>query len=137
MNVEGKVIVITGAARGLGQEYARYLGGLGARIVVGELNDCAQTVDLVKTEDGTAVGTKLDVANSSSAHDMARTRLDMFGRIDALVNNAALFGAPRAGITISSPDKPTEVQMPRAAAMAAAVQCFDNGGSHGWELRPT
>jgi hypothetical protein len=30
MNVEGKVIVITGAARGLGQEYARYLGGLGA-----------------------------------------------------------------------------------------------------------
>jgi NAD(P)-dependent dehydrogenase (short-subunit alcohol dehydrogenase family) len=73
MNVEGKVIVITGAARGLGQEYARYLGGLGARIVVGDLNDCALTVDLVKTEGGTAVGTKLDVANSSSAHDMARS----------------------------------------------------------------
>jgi p-cumic alcohol dehydrogenase len=90
MNVEGKVIVITGAARGLGQEYARYLGGLGARIVVGDLNDCAQTVDLVKTEGGTAVGTKLDVANSSSAQDMARTTLDMFGRIDALVNNAAV-----------------------------------------------
>jgi NAD(P)-dependent dehydrogenase (short-subunit alcohol dehydrogenase family) len=97
MNVEGKVIVITGAARGLGQEYARYLGGLGARIVVGDLNDCAQTVDLVKTEGGTAVGTKLDVANSSSAQDMARTTLDMFGRIDALVNNAALFGALKGG----------------------------------------
>ncbi len=97
MNVEGKVIVITGAARGLGQEYARYLGGLGARIVVGDLNDCAQTVDLVKTEGGTAVGTKLDVANSSSAQDMARTKLDMFGRIDALVNNAALFGALKGG----------------------------------------
>jgi p-cumic alcohol dehydrogenase len=88
---------ITGAARGLGQEYARYLGGLGARIVVGDLNDCAQTVDLVKTEGGTAVGTKLDVANSSSAQDMARTTLDMFGRIDALVNNAALFGALKGG----------------------------------------
>jgi len=97
MNDEGKVIVITGAARGLGQEYARYLGGLGARIVVGDLNDCAQTVDLVKTEGGTAVGTKLDVANSSSAQDMARTTLDMFGRIDALVNNAALFGALKGG----------------------------------------
>jgi NAD(P)-dependent dehydrogenase (short-subunit alcohol dehydrogenase family) len=97
MNVEGKVIVITGAARGLGQEYARYLGGLGARIVVGDLNDCAQTVDLVKTEGGTVVGTKLDVANSSSAQDMARTTLDMFGRIDALVNNAALFGALKGG----------------------------------------
>jgi NAD(P)-dependent dehydrogenase (short-subunit alcohol dehydrogenase family) len=97
MNVEGKVIVITGAARGLGQEYARYLGGLGARIVVGDLNDCAQTVDLVKTEGGAAVGTKLDVANSSSAQDMARTTLEMFGRIDALVNNAALFGALKGG----------------------------------------
>jgi NAD(P)-dependent dehydrogenase (short-subunit alcohol dehydrogenase family) len=97
MNVEGKVIVVTGAARGLGQEYARYLGGLGARIVVGDLNDCAQTVDLVKTEGGTAVGTKLDVANSSSAQDMARTTLDMFGRIDALINNAALFGALKGG----------------------------------------
>jgi len=30
MNIEGKVIVITGAARGIGQEYARYLDGLGA-----------------------------------------------------------------------------------------------------------
>jgi p-cumic alcohol dehydrogenase len=89
MNVEGKVIVITGAARGLGQEYARYLGGLGARIVVGDLNDCAQTVDLVKTEGGTAVGTKLDVANSSSAHDMARTTLDMFGRRTARPPNRA------------------------------------------------
>jgi 3-oxoacyl-[acyl-carrier protein] reductase len=40
MNIEGKVIVITGAARGIGQEYARYLGGLGARIVAADINDC-------------------------------------------------------------------------------------------------
>jgi 3-oxoacyl-[acyl-carrier protein] reductase len=97
MNIEGKVIVITGAARGLGQEYARYLGGLGARILVGDVNDCAQTVDLVKSEGGTAVATRLDVADSSSAQDTARTALDAFGRIDALVNNAALFGALRGG----------------------------------------
>jgi len=97
MNVDGKVIVITGAARGLGQEYARYLGGLGARIVVGDLNDCAGTVDLVKTGGGTAVGTRLDVADSSSAQGLARIALDAFGRIDALVNNAALFGALKGG----------------------------------------
>jgi 3-oxoacyl-[acyl-carrier protein] reductase len=97
MNVGGKVIVITGAARGLGQEYARYLGSLGARIVVGDLNDCAGTVDLVKAGGGTAVGTRLDVADSSSAQDLARIALDAFGRIDALVNNAALFGALKGG----------------------------------------
>ena len=50
MNIEGKVIVITGAARGIGQEYARYLGGLGARIVAADINDCSNTLDLVKSE---------------------------------------------------------------------------------------
>ena len=75
MNIDGKVIVITGAARGIGQEYARYLGGLGARIVAADINDCSSTLDLVKAESGTAVGAKLDVASAASAMDMARTAL--------------------------------------------------------------
>jgi len=97
MNVQGKVIVITGGARGIGQEYARYLGNLGARVVVGDINDCAQTLDLVKAERGTAVGAKLDVASAASAMELARTALDAFGRIDALVNNAALYGSLKGG----------------------------------------
>jgi NAD(P)-dependent dehydrogenase (short-subunit alcohol dehydrogenase family) len=97
MNVDGKVIVITGAARGIGQEYARYFGGLGARIVIADINDCAQTLDLVKTAKGTAVASKLDVASAASAIDMARGAVDAFGRIDALINNAALYGALKGG----------------------------------------
>src|SRR5262252_5166007 len=97
MNVDGKVIVITGAARGIGQEYARYLGGLGARIVAADVNDCAGTLDLVNTERGTAVGAKLDVASAASAMELAKTALDAFGRIDALVNNAALYGGLKGG----------------------------------------
>lgn len=97
MNVEGKVIVVTGAARGIGQEYARYLGSLGARIVIADINDCSNTLDLVKAEGGTAATAKLDVASASSAMDMARTALDAFGHIDALVNNAALYGGLKGG----------------------------------------
>jgi 3-oxoacyl-[acyl-carrier protein] reductase len=97
MKVEGKVIVVTGAARGIGQEYARYLGGLGARIVVADINDCSNTLDLVQAAGGTAAAVKVDVASAPSAMDMARTTLDAFGRIDALINNAALFGALRGG----------------------------------------
>jgi 3-oxoacyl-[acyl-carrier protein] reductase len=97
MKVDGKVIVITGAARGIGQEYARYFGGLGARVVIADINDCAQTLDLVQREKGTAVCAKLDVANAASAMELARTALDAFGRIDALINNAALFGGLRGG----------------------------------------
>jgi p-cumic alcohol dehydrogenase len=97
MNVEGKVIVITGAARGIGQEYARYFGGLGARIVIADISDCSNTLDLVKAEGAAAAAARLDVASASSAMDMARTAVDAFGHIDALVNNAALYGGLKGG----------------------------------------
>src|ERR1700724_580529 len=97
MKIEGKVIVVTGAARGIGQEYARYLGGRGARMVIADINDCANTLGLVKAEGGMAVATKLDVASASSAMATAQTALGVFGRIDALINNAALFGGLRGG----------------------------------------
>ena len=48
MDVRDKVVAITGAARGLGQEFARTLAAAGARVVVGDINDCAETLDLVK-----------------------------------------------------------------------------------------
>ena len=97
MNVEGKVIVITGAARGIGQEYARYFAGLGAHLVVADISDCAPTLDLVKFAGGSAIGARLDVASAASAAEMARAALDAFGRIDALINNAALYGALKGG----------------------------------------
>jgi len=87
MKVEGKVIVITGAARGIGQEYARYFGSLGARVVIADINDCAQTLELVRAEKAAAVCAKLDVASAASAMEMARTALDAFGRFDAITES--------------------------------------------------
>ena len=48
MEVRDKVVAITGAARGLGQEFATSLAAAGARVVVGDVNDCAETLDRVK-----------------------------------------------------------------------------------------
>jgi 3-oxoacyl-[acyl-carrier protein] reductase len=97
MNVEGKVIVITGAARGIGQEYARYFGGLGARVVAADIADCTQTLDEVKSAHGSAIAVKVDVTSAASAQAMAQAARDAFGRIDALINNAALYGALKGG----------------------------------------
>jgi NAD(P)-dependent dehydrogenase (short-subunit alcohol dehydrogenase family) len=97
MNVQGKVIVITGAARGIGQEYARYFGALGARVVAADISDCGQTLEAVKAGRGTAIAVKVDVASASSTEQMAHVAVDAFGRIDALVNNAALYGALKGG----------------------------------------
>jgi p-cumic alcohol dehydrogenase len=97
MEVRDKVVAITGAARGLGQEFACGLAAAGARIVAGDINDCADTLDLVKKLGQEAIGVKLDVTDSGSAHAMIEAGLQAFGRIDALINNAALYGALHGG----------------------------------------
>jgi len=88
MSVTGKVILITGAARGLGLEYAKSLGLAGAKIVGGDVLDC----DIPG-----AVCVKLDVASMDSVEAMVAAAVAAHGRIDGLVNNAALYGSLRGG----------------------------------------
>jgi len=97
MNVGGKVVVVTGAARGLGAEYARSLGAAGARIVAGDVMDCGPVVAAVQQAGGEAIGVRLDVTDMVSAEALAAAAVHAFGRIDALINNAALYGALRGG----------------------------------------
>ena len=97
MSLAGKTIAITGAARGLGQEFARHLAALGANLVVGDVNDCATTVDLVAAAGGKALAVRLDVTDPASAQAMVEAGVAAFGRLDGLVNNAALYGALKGG----------------------------------------
>jgi 3-oxoacyl-[acyl-carrier protein] reductase len=97
MDVQNKVVAITGAARGLGQEFARSLAAAGARIVAADINDCNETVNLVTRENGQAVATRLDVSDAGSAHEMIEAAVRAFGRLDGLINNAALYGALHGG----------------------------------------
>ncbi len=97
MDVRDKVVAITGAARGLGQEFATSLAAAGARVVVGDLNDCAETLDRVRQAGSEGVGVKLDVADAGLACAMIDSGVRTFGRVDALINNAALYGALHGG----------------------------------------
>ncbi|HEU0215710.1 MAG TPA: SDR family oxidoreductase [Stellaceae bacterium] len=97
MSIAGKTIAITGAARGLGQEFARHLAALGANIVVGDVNDCETTAKLVTEAGGKVVAVTLDVTDPVSAQAMADAAIAEFGRLDGLVNNAALDGALQGG----------------------------------------
>src|SRR5690349_23364406 len=97
LDVQDKVVAITGAARGLGQEFAASLAASGARIIAGDINDCAETLDLVRKAGREGIGVKLDVTDATSAQAMIEAGLHAFGRIDALINNAALYGALHGG----------------------------------------
>jgi NAD(P)-dependent dehydrogenase (short-subunit alcohol dehydrogenase family) len=97
MDVRDKVVAITGGARGLGQEFAKSLAAAGARVIAADINDCDATLQLVAAEDGAGIAARLDVTDSASAQAMIKAGVQAFGRIDALINNAALYGALHGG----------------------------------------
>ncbi len=95
--LEGKVAIVTGAARGLGREYALRLAAEGARVVVGDKRDCANTVAAVEAAGGAIIGVPLDVTDMTSCSAMAGAAVEKYGRIDVLINNAALYGGLKGG----------------------------------------
>ena len=97
MSLRGKVIVVTGAARGLGQEYAKSFAADGAKVVAADITDCAATLDLVKAAGGEGIAVNLDVTDTASVEAMAAAALKAFGTINGLVNNAALYGSLKPG----------------------------------------
>lgn len=93
MELTDKVIIVTGSARGLGQTYARRFAELGNRLIVCDMRDCAETVSQCREAGAEAIGFETDVTDAASAEAMAGRALEKFGRIDVLINNAALFGS--------------------------------------------
>jgi NAD(P)-dependent dehydrogenase (short-subunit alcohol dehydrogenase family) len=91
--LDGRVCIVTGAAQGIGAAYARGMAAEGARVVVADVLDPAPVVDGIRSAGGEALGTRTDVTDDASLAAMVKSATDGFGgRIDALVNNAALFG---------------------------------------------
>ena len=97
MELAGKVVCVTGGARGIGRAYVTELGRAGARMVAADLLDCGETVALAREAGAEAIGVRLDVTDAASAAAMAAAALEAFGRIDGLINNAALYGTLKGG----------------------------------------
>ena len=95
MQLEGKVAIVTGAARGLGRAYAEALASEGASVVAADINDCGDTVAAIEAAGGRAVASALDVSDSDSCAVMAALAAETYGRIDILINNAALYAGLR------------------------------------------
>jgi len=88
--LDGRVVVVTGAAQGIGRVYARRLQAEGARVVVADIDGPGAMASAAEIG---ALGLQVDVANPESVERMIEVTIDELGRIDVLVNNAAVFGA--------------------------------------------
>jgi NAD(P)-dependent dehydrogenase (short-subunit alcohol dehydrogenase family) len=91
-SLQNKVVLVTGAGRGLGKAIALGLAAQGAKIVVNDINpDTAETtMQEIQAAGGEAIYKDADVANKMAVQTMHYEVLDLWGRVDGLVNNAAI-----------------------------------------------
>jgi 3-oxoacyl-[acyl-carrier protein] reductase len=90
---DGRTAIVSGAAQGIGAAYARHLASLGATVVVADIDkDGAEaTAAAIASGGASAWSAHVDISDEQSTADLARAVIDRDGRIDILVNNAAIY----------------------------------------------
>ena len=123
--LDGKVAVVTGGSKGIGMFYSQALAEAGANVVVADIDPTSvgQTSErLSKEHDGRILGAELDVTSRDSIRAMVHQIDQRWGRLDILVNNAALFTAlPRRESPWEIPDE--EFDQVMAVNVRAIYRC--------------
>jgi NAD(P)-dependent dehydrogenase (short-subunit alcohol dehydrogenase family) len=103
MRLDGRVAVVTGGNRGIGQATSLALAREGAKVVVAGRNEsnCEKVVAKIRASGGTAIGIRSDVSDEADVAAMVSTAIEHFKRIDVLVNNAAVNLPYRAVVDLS------------------------------------
>jgi meso-butanediol dehydrogenase/(S,S)-butanediol dehydrogenase/diacetyl reductase len=100
--VAGRVVVVTGAARGIGAGIARALAAEGASVVVADVNetDAEETARTISDDGGTAIAVGVDVSDRARVQHLIRRTVDEFGELNVLFNNAGI-SRPEAFLDIT------------------------------------
>jgi NAD(P)-dependent dehydrogenase (short-subunit alcohol dehydrogenase family) len=92
LGLENKTVIVTGAARGIGQYYCLGFAQAGANVMAADIIDVEDTLQKIASTGSKAQGVKVDVTSFASCAQMVDKTVQQFGHVDILVNNAALYG---------------------------------------------
>lgn len=93
MNLENKVIIVTGSSKGIGKEIAIQLAKNGAKVIVNYSNseaEAKETVDAIINNGGVAISVKADVSQKADVVNLFDKAIEKYGKVDVLVNNAGI-----------------------------------------------
>ena len=90
--LNGRTAIVTGAAQGIGETYAKALAAEGANVSLCDLQMPEKVVTEIRAAGGKAIGLACDVTDPSAVAGLVKKTVELFGGVQVLVNNAALFG---------------------------------------------
>jgi NAD(P)-dependent dehydrogenase (short-subunit alcohol dehydrogenase family) len=95
--LDGRVAIVTGGAKGIGQHYGRALAAEGARLMIADIADGKEVAASLAREHGanSVASSVTDVSDETAVKALVAETMERFGKIDVLVNNAALFAPLR------------------------------------------
>lgn len=132
-NIQGKVVVITGASSGLGAATARMLAARGASVVLGarRVDKMQALADEIRAAGGKVAVVATDVTKAADVKALIDTAVSAFGRIDVLVNNAGLMAiAPLSEVKVDEWDRMIDINVKGVLyGIAAALPLFQAQGA--------
>ncbi|KLU02755.1 Short-chain dehydrogenase/reductase SDR [Rhodopirellula islandica] len=132
-NIEGKVVVITGASSGLGEDAARHLASQGAAVVLGarRIERLDAIVSEIRQNGGKAEALATDVTDVEQVQALVNKAVDAFGRVDVVINNAGLMSiAPLSELKVDEWERMIDINIKGVLyGIAAGLPIFQSQGT--------